>query len=73
MLKLRDTKKKKSCIESQEVKKTILNEHFWAHGTNFQELVAPMVFGLCDFDAKMPCMGKVLHIMRNLEKHVFAL
>ena len=35
--------------------------------------MAPMVFGLGDLDAKTPCMGKVLHVMRNLEKHVFSL
>ncbi len=35
--------------------------------------MALVVFGLRDLDAKTPCMGKVLHIMRNLEKHVFSL
>ncbi len=35
--------------------------------------MAPLVFDLHDLDAKMPCMDKVLHIMRNLEKNVFAL
>ena len=52
---------------------TVVDEHFWDRLTNVRELTAPVVFGLRDLDAKTPCMGKVLHIMRNLEKHVFGL
>ena len=36
-------------------------------------MVAPVVYALRDFDAKEPCMGKVLHILRNLENHVLSL
>ena len=36
-------------------------------------MVAPVVYDLREFDAKEPSMGKVLAIMRNLEKHVLAL
>ena len=36
-------------------------------------MVAPVVYALREFDAKEPSMGKVLAIMRNLEKHVLAL
>ncbi len=65
--------KKTPCTESREVKKTILSEHFWDRATNFRELMVPVVFALRELDAKMSCMGKVLYIMRNLEKHVFSL
>ena len=36
-------------------------------------MVAPVVYALRDFDAKESYMRKVLHILRNLEKHVLAL
>jgi hypothetical protein len=32
--------------------------------------VAPVMWALRDFDGKGPCMGKILHIFHNLEKHV---
>jgi len=50
-----------------------MSEHFWKRCTNFKDLVKPIVYGLCDLYAKMLCMGKVLHIMKKLHKHVFAL
>jgi hypothetical protein len=31
------------------------------------------MWALWDFDGKGPCMGKILHIFRNLEKHVVSL
>jgi len=55
------------------VKKIILSEHFLKHCTNFGDLVAPIVYGLRDLDAKIPCMGKVLHIVKEFQKHVFTL
>jgi len=55
------------------VKKIILSEHFWKCYTNFWNLVAPIVNGLQDLNAKIPCMGKLLHIMRELKKHALAL
>ena len=36
-------------------------------------MVALVVYALQEFDAKEPCMGRVFHILRNLEKHVRAL
>ena len=51
----------------------VLDEHFWERCTNFQEMVAPVVYALREFDSKEPCMGRVLHILRKLEKHVRAL
>jgi hypothetical protein len=31
------------------------------------------MWALWDFDGKDPCMEKILHIFRNLEKHVLIL
>ena len=36
-------------------------------------MVAPVVYALREFDAKEPSTGKVLAILRNLDKHVLAL
>ena len=58
---------------AQTIKTVVLNEHFWDRSTNFQEMVAPVVYALWKFDAKEPSMGKVLAILRDLEKHVLAL
>ena len=58
---------------ARTIETVVLNEHFWDRCTNFQEMVAPVVYALREFDAKEPSMGKVLAIMRNLEKHVLAL
>ena len=58
---------------SRTIKSAVLDEHFWERCTNFQEMVALVVYALREFDAKEPCMGKVLHILRDLEKHVLAL
>ena len=58
---------------ARTIKTVVLNEHFWDHCTNFQEMVAPVVYALREFDAKEPSMDKVLAILRNLEKHVLAL
>ena len=70
---LNDNGKAKSRTKSRDVKRYILEEHYWDQWTNLRGLVAPVVYGLRDLDAKTPCMGKVLHIMRNLEKHVLSL
>jgi hypothetical protein len=32
-----------------------------------------MMWALWDFDGKDPCMGKILYIFRNLEKHIISL
>ena len=45
----------------------------WEQCTNFREVVALMMSALWDFDGKDPCMVKILHIFRNLEKHVVSL
>ena len=58
---------------ARTIKTVVLNEHFWDRCTNFQEMVAHVVYALREFDAKEPSMGKVLAILRNLEKHVLAL
>ena len=58
---------------ARTIKTVVLNEHFWDRCTNFQEMVAPVVYALREFDAKEPSMGKVLAILCNLEKHVLAL
>jgi Protein of unknown function (DUF 659)/hAT family C-terminal dimerisation region len=71
--KLRDTRKDRARTLSRTVKRLVLDEHFWERCTNFREMVAPVVYALREFDAKEPCMGKVLHIIRDLEKHVLAL
>jgi hypothetical protein len=68
--KLRDSCTKKACSISKKVKEYVLNEHFWEQCTNFREVVAPVMWALRDFDGKDPCMGKILHIFRNLEKHI---
>jgi hypothetical protein len=36
-------------------------------------MVEPVIIALRDLDSKSPCMGKVLHIMRKLQKHVYGL
>ena len=51
---------------ARTIKTVVLNEHFSDLCTNFQEMVAPVVYALREFDAKEPSMGKVLAIMRNL-------
>jgi len=61
---------KKCHTMAKEVKAAILNEHFWNHYTNVRDYLAPIVYALLDFDGKRPCIGKVLHIMRRLGKHV---
>jgi hypothetical protein len=58
---------------SKKVKEYVLNEHFWEQCTNFHEVVAPVMWALRDFDGKSPCMEKILHIFRNLEKHIVSL
>jgi hypothetical protein len=55
---------------SKKVKEYVLNEHFWERYTNFREVVALVMWTLQDFDGKDPCMEKILHIFRNLEKHI---
>ena len=57
----------------KKVKEYVLNEHFWERFTNFRKVVAPLMWALQDFDGKDPCMEKILHIFRNLEKHVVSL
>ena len=71
--KLRDTRRDRARTFSRSVKTLVLDEHFWERCTNFREMVAPVVYTLREFDAKEPCMGKALHILRDLEKHVLAL
>jgi hypothetical protein len=51
----------------------VFNEFFWESHTNFQEVVALVMWALQDFDSKDMCMGKILHIFRNLEKHILNL
>ena len=58
---------------ARTIKTVVLNEHFWDRCTNFQEMVAPVVYALWEFDAKEPTMGKFLAILHDLEKHVLAL
>ena len=70
---LRDGPKKKCRTKSREVKAAILDEHFWNRCTNVRDCLAPLVYALRDFDGKRPCMGKVLHIMNRLGKHVLGL
>ena len=60
-------------VISRSIKRVVLDEHFWERCTNFREMVAPVVYALREFDAKEPCTGKALHIIRELEKHVLAL
>lgn len=67
---LRDTSKKKPRTISRDVKKYVLDDHFWERCTNFQEVVAPVMNALRDFDSGEPCMGKIRHIFRNVEKHI---
>ena len=71
--KLRDSRQDKARTLSRNVRKIALDQFFWKRCTNFREMVAPVVYALREFDAKEPCMGKVLHILRNLENHVLAL
>jgi hypothetical protein len=71
--KLRDSHKVRARTISKKVKEYVLNEHFWERCTNFRKVVAPMMWALRDFDGKGPCMEKILHIFRNLEKHVVSL
>jgi len=73
MATLRDTRKRKCCTKARQVKEAILDEHFWNCCTNVRECLAPLVYALHDFDGKRPCIGKVLHIIRRLEKHVLGL
>jgi hypothetical protein len=68
--KLRDSRTVRARTTSKKVKEYVLNEHFWEQCTNFHEVVAPVMWALWDFDGKDPCMGKILHIFHNLEKHV---
>ena len=67
---LRDDRKKKTRTMSRDVKKNILDDHFWQRCTNFQEVVAPLMYALRDFDSGEPGMGKIRHIFRNVEKHI---
>ncbi len=55
------------------VKRIVLDDHFWNRSINYVEMVEPIICALRDLDSKSPCMGKVLHIMRKLEKHVYGL
>jgi hypothetical protein len=71
--KLRDSRTVRARTISKKVKEYVLNEHFWKRCTNFREVVAPMMWALHNFDGKGPCMGKILHIFRKLEKHVVSL
>jgi len=72
-----ETKKSHSRREkawiSRTIKRVVLDEHFWDRCTNFQQMVAPVVYALRDFDAKELSLGKVYVILRNLEKHILAL
>jgi hypothetical protein len=68
--KLQDSRTVRARTTSKKVKEYVLNEHFWERCTNFREVVAPVMWALWDFDGKDPCMGKILHIFCNLEKHV---
>lgn len=70
---LDDNNKAKARTTSRRVAEDILNDHIWNRLTNVREVTAPIVYGLRDLDAKTPCMGKVLHIMRNLREHVYSL
>ena len=67
----RDSRDKASTTRT--IKTVVLNEHFLDRCTNFQEMVAPIVYASREFDAKEPSMAKVLAILCNLEKHVLAL
>jgi hypothetical protein len=71
--KLRDSCTVRARTISKKVKEYVLNEHFLEQCTNFREVVAPVMWTLRDFDGKGPCMGKILHIFRNLKKHVLSL
>jgi hypothetical protein len=73
MSKLRDSRMVKARTISKKVKEYVLNEHFWERCTNFCEVVALVMWALRDFNDKDPCMRKILHIFRNLEKHVVSL
>jgi len=64
---------KKCRTKIREVKAAILDEHFWNRYANVRDCLAPIVYALRDFDGKRPCIGKVLHIIRKLEKHVLGL
>jgi hypothetical protein len=67
---LRDDRKKKVRTMSRDVKKNIFDDHFWQRCTNFQEVVAPLMCALRDFDSGELGMGKIPHIFRNVEKHI---
>ena len=67
---LRDTSKKTLRTISRDVKKHTLDNPFWQRCTNFQEVVAPVMNALQDFDSGEPCMGKIRHIFHNVEKHI---
>jgi len=56
---LRDTRLKKPRTISRDVKKSILDNHFWQRCTNFQEVMAPVMNALRDFDSGEPGMGKI--------------
>ena len=62
-----------SRTKSRLVKKIIEGSEFWRTCKNFVQLVGPVVYGLRDVDAKTPCTGKVLQIMRKIRKHMVAL
>ena len=55
---------------SRDVRRYILDDHFWQRCTNFQEVVAPLMYALRDFDSGEPGMGKIRHIFHNVEKHI---
>ena len=59
--------------EFRAVRETILDDQFWLRCVNIKDVLAPVVHGLRDLNAKTPCMGKVLHITRKLEEHVLTL
>lgn len=52
------------------MRRYILDDHFWQRCTNFQEVVAPLMYALRDFDSGEPGMGKIRHIFHNVEKHI---
>ena len=71
--KLRDCHMVRAHTISKRVKEYVLNEHFWERCTNFHEVVAPVMWALWEFDGKGLCMGKIVHIFHNLQKHVLSL
>jgi hypothetical protein len=71
--KLQDTCTVKVHSISRKAKEIVFNKHFWKLCINFWEVVASMMWALRDFEGKGPCMEKILHIFRNLEKHILSL